>query len=63
MRGRKIAIASGILLSSVMVLITSGCVVESREGYYDREHHRYWHEHAWHECFERDEHCVEARGR
>jgi hypothetical protein len=27
------------------------------EGYYDREHHRYWHEKAWHDCIENDIHC------
>jgi hypothetical protein len=35
----------------------SGCMVETREGYYDHDHHRYWHEHAWHECAERDPYC------
>lgn len=36
----------------------SGCVVATpREGYYDRDHHRWYHEHAWHDCVERDEHC------
>jgi hypothetical protein len=47
-------------------MLTSGCIVEHdrgyhegyQEGYYDREHHRWWHEHSWHECRERDdEHC------
>lgn len=28
-----------------------------REGYYDRDHHRYYHDHGWRECGERDEHC------
>jgi hypothetical protein len=53
--------------------LTSGCVVRThdrvvdhdsdryaegyREGYYDREHHRWWHEHAWRDCVEHDEHC------
>ena len=52
------------LLPTLMVF-TSGCVVEHdrgyqegyKEGYYDREHHRWWHEHAWRECIEHDEHC------
>lgn len=56
-------------LSSLLVTLvamTSGCVVEHdrggyhegyREGYYDREHHRWWHEHSWRECIEHDEHC------
>lgn len=28
-----------------------------REGYYDRDHHRYWHENGWRDCGERDDHC------
>ncbi len=28
-----------------------------REGYYDREHHRWWHDNAWRDCVEHDEHC------
>jgi hypothetical protein len=29
-----------------------------RDGYYDRDHDRYWHDHAWHECRDRDDpHC------
>ncbi len=40
-----------------LVIYASGCVVaerEPRDYYYDRGHHRYWHEHNWHECVERD---------
>lgn len=54
---------SGLLVT--LMTFTSGCVVAPehgyhegyREGYYDREHHRWWHEHQWHECVEHDEHC------
>jgi hypothetical protein len=28
-----------------------------KEGYYDREHNRYWSEQAWHDCIEHDVHC------
>jgi hypothetical protein len=36
----------------------SGCIVATpHEGYYDRDHHRWYHEHEWHECGDRDEHC------
>ena len=28
-----------------------------QEGYYDREHHRWWHDHAWEDCAENDVHC------
>ncbi len=46
----------GILLAAFMA--SSGCVVvEPRNDYYDRDHHRYYHEHVWRECVEHDEHC------
>ncbi|HEX9140318.1 MAG TPA: hypothetical protein VF848_11030 [Steroidobacteraceae bacterium] len=38
-------------------LLGAGCVVEPRDGYYDRDNHRWWHEHAWRDCGEREEHC------
>jgi hypothetical protein len=44
-----------VLLAST--LLASGCVVEPREGYYDRDHHRWYHEHGWRDCGEHDEHC------
>lgn len=34
-----------------------GCVVAPNEGYYDRDHHRYYHESGWHECANGDQHC------
>jgi hypothetical protein len=54
-----------ISLLGAMVLgstfLAAGCVVvpadEPHEGYYDREHHRWWHEHEWRECREEEEHC------
>ena len=39
------------------ILAMSACVVEPREAYYDRDHHRYYHEHTWHECGDGDFHC------
>lgn len=56
----------GILLG--LIALSSACVVAEpgyhegdrqgyREGYYDRDHHRYYRENAWHDCGERDEHC------
>jgi len=50
-------IVQGTLLLLGLLLFAPGCVVEPREGYFDRDHHRWWHEHAWVECGERDEHC------
>jgi hypothetical protein len=40
-----------------LVTLASACVVAPREGYYDRDHHRYYHEHAWHDCGDHDDHC------
>jgi hypothetical protein len=48
-----------------LMLSASGCVVHSgggyaegyREGYWDRDHNRYWHDSAWHDCMENDIHC------
>ena len=46
----------GFLLGMIMQM--SGCIVaEPREGYYDRDHHRWYHEHQWRECGEREERC------
>jgi hypothetical protein len=46
---------TGIVLALLMA--SSACVVEPRNGYYDRDHHRYYHEHVWIDCGEHDEHC------
>ncbi|MDP9010073.1 MAG: hypothetical protein M3N91_15425 [Pseudomonadota bacterium] len=59
-------IRGGILLG--LVVLSSACVVAEprdgareraayREGYYDREHNRWYHENGWRDCGERDEHC------
>lgn len=56
--------ASSVLLT--LLAMTSACVVAThdrgyhegyREGYYDREHNRWYHDHGWRACEERDEHC------
>jgi hypothetical protein len=49
-------IAKGSFLLGLIGLVM-GCVVTPNEGYYDRDHHRYYHERTWHDCGERDEHC------
>ncbi len=37
---------------------SAGCVVAPpNEGYYDRDHHRYYHEHVWVSCGRDDDHC------
>jgi hypothetical protein len=40
-----------------LIGLVFGCVVVPAEGYYDRDHHRYYHEHSWHECGDRDAYC------
>jgi hypothetical protein len=51
---QRIAKASFVL---GLVGFVMGCVVAPNEGYYDRDHHRYYHERTWHECHEHDEYC------
>jgi hypothetical protein len=47
---------SGFILG--LLMFASGCIVaEPREGYWDHDHHRWYHEHAWHECVDNDIHC------
>ena len=38
-------------------MLLHGCVIEPREGYYDRDHHRWYHEHHWRDCDEHEERC------
>ena len=53
----KQRVAQGSFLLA-LTAIASGCIVaEPREGYWDRGHNRWYHEHTWHECGDRDEHC------
>jgi hypothetical protein len=45
-----------------LISLSTACVVAEprggyHEGYYDRDHHRYYHENGWRDCGERDEHC------
>ena len=51
------SIVRAMLLLLGLMLVAPGCVIEPREGFYDRDHHRWWHEHGWRECHDRDEHC------
>ena len=54
----KLRVFLSSFLLGVMIFNLSGCVVaEPREGYYDHDHHRWYHEHSWRACGERDEHC------
>jgi len=40
-----------------LIAFASACVVEPREGYWDHDHHRWYHEHAWHDCGESGARC------
>lgn len=68
---QRVATSCGLVLAA-STLFLSGCVVHEREvvhdggysqgykeGYYDREHNRYWSEKAWHDCIEHDVHCAQ----
>jgi hypothetical protein len=59
-KGEFMIAMTRIVMGSFLLglLLSSGCVVaEPREGYYDHDHHRWYHEHTWHECGDHDEHC------
>ncbi len=49
-------VAQSSVVVAVILLVT-GCVIEPRDSYYDREHNRYYHDHTWHDCGEHDDHC------
>lgn len=54
---RFIARASCLLS---LISFMAGCVIAPagpHEGYYDRDHHRYYHDHGWHDCHEHDSYC------
>jgi hypothetical protein len=55
MKTTKRLAASTFLLG--IIGLVAGCIVGPREGYYDRDQHRYYHENGWHDCADRDEHC------
>ena len=43
---------SSVLLG--LIGFVMGCVIEPRDGYYDHDHNRYYRDHTWHECRDRD---------
>jgi hypothetical protein len=65
MTGKHTILCQAVLAG--FVALSSGCVVHEgssaareqgyREGYYDREHNRYYHENTWHECLANDPYC------
>ncbi len=48
---------SGCVLHDREVVHDGGYSQGYKEGYYDREHNRWWHEQGWHDCAENDVHC------
>ncbi|HTV98403.1 MAG TPA: hypothetical protein VME42_20600 [Steroidobacteraceae bacterium] len=54
MKNTKRLAKRGFLLSLIVLAAACG---EPHEGFYDREHHRWYHDHQWHECVEHDVHC------
>jgi len=51
------ALLRALFMMMGLMVLAQGCVVEPREGYWDRDHHRWYHDHAWHDCVEHDVHC------
>ena len=49
-RASSITAKAGLLLGLIVTTFVAGCVVEPNEGYYDGEHHRYYHDHTWVSC-------------
>lgn len=55
-------IARGSCLIALIALL-AGCIIAPppgggyHEGYYDRDHHRWWHNHGWQDCGDHDSHC------
>jgi len=53
----KLHLIKGAFLLA-LISFSSACVVATpREGYWDREHNRYWAERGWHDCAYGDMHC------
>ncbi len=57
MRQANWVVRAGLLVSLIASTFTAGCYVVAREGDYDREHHRWYHDHEWRACDRDDEHC------
>lgn len=57
-KDRNILVRAGFLLGLIVMAFASGCVVATpHEGYYDRDHHRWYHQGGWVDCHDGDEHC------
>jgi hypothetical protein len=55
-KNTQLILKSGLLMA--LTVLASACIVPGpHEGYYDHGGNRYYHQNAWHDCSERDEHC------
>ncbi len=50
-------IAIGSILVALVAGFTAGCIVGPQEGYYDRDHHRYYYQHVRVACGDHDDNC------
>jgi hypothetical protein len=57
MTSKKNVFKGGFLLGLIALAMSACGGPEPSDGYFDRDHHRYYREHAWHECAEHDDHC------
>jgi hypothetical protein len=61
MKDLKLIAKAGFILGLITVTFISGCVIAPRdgyrEGYWDRDHARWYHNHAWVDCGPGDMHC------
>lgn len=61
MKDKALITKAGFLLGIIALALASGCVIAPRdgyhEGYWDREHARYYHNHGWVACGPDDIHC------
>jgi hypothetical protein len=55
-------IARGGCLIALSVLL-AGCIIAPPDGGYDRDHHRYYQDHRWHQCGDRDDRDDRGDGR
>ena len=51
------SVIKGSILLTLANLSCACVLAEPREGYYDRGHARYYHQHSWHDCGEHNDSC------
>ncbi len=51
------SVIKGSILLTLAILSCACVLAEPREGYYDRDHARYYHQHSWHDCGEHNDSC------